>query len=344
MGISTNLMGKQILEGILNESNFNLRKTNIKNIDYLINENLGIKIVVRNRVNQIEADDSFYIKIASITSFDNACKDNDLSPYYCIVQILENDINILLFSLHKARERITNSGLNVRIQENLIKNNICIYEGILWRYLRKEKLFINDKFIKDNTQLIYVGEDVETYKNLFNRDVIAETINDNLKVEKEDNSDNMNIKNYKELLDNINYINSLEKLGPTEKEQLVKTRIGHSQLKELLINKDCQCKICGLNDERFLIASHIQRWSVSDDNERRDINNIFLLCPDHDWLFDKFYISFDDDGNILLSDNVDESVYDKLKITGDISKVTLNNENKKYMKWHREQFEKKNNI
>lgn len=116
MGISTNLMGKQILEGILNESNFNLRKTNIKNIDYLINENLGIKIVVRNRVNQIEADDSFYIKIASITSFDNACKDNDLSPYYCIVQILENDINILLFSLHKARERITNSGLNSRLR------------------------------------------------------------------------------------------------------------------------------------------------------------------------------------------------------------------------------------
>lgn len=131
MGISTNLMGKQILEGILNESNFNLRSTNIKNIDYLIDENLGIKVVVRNRINQIGADDNFYIKIASIKNFDNTCKDNDLFPYYCIIEFLGNYINILLFSLQKARERITDSGLNIRIQEKLIKDNKCIYEGVL---------------------------------------------------------------------------------------------------------------------------------------------------------------------------------------------------------------------
>lgn len=99
-----------------------------------------------------------------------------------------------------------------------------------------------------------------------------------------------------------------------------------------------------MSDERFLVASHIQRWSESDDNERRDINNVFLLCPDHDWLFDKFYISFDDEGNILLADSVDKVIYEKLKISSDIVNVSLNNENRKYLKWHREQFNKKNNM
>lgn len=343
MEISTRLMGKQILEGILDDSNLRLRLTNIKNIDYLINENIGIKVVVRNRVNvnQKGANDSFYIKLPSIKSFDKACEDNNLSPYYCIVQILEDNINILLFSLQKARKDITDSGLNVKIQESTIKDNICIYEGVLWRYLRKGQLYINNNFIKDNIQLIFVEEDVELDNKLFYRNGIAETIKGNLKIETEDNSDYMNIKSYNNLSNEINDINNLNNLSPTEKEQLVKSRIGHSKLKKLLINKDCKCIICGLNDERFLIASHIQRWSVSDDNERRDINNVFLLCPDHDWLFDKFYISLDDDGNILLADSVEKVIYEKLKISSDINKVSLNNENKKYLKWHREQFNKK---
>lgn len=321
MGINVNEMGKKILKITLKESNINFRAIEKNPIDYVINEQLGVKVRARDRKEKIKGNDSIYIRINELREFEKSCKCYNLHPYICYVEILneEAEMNIFLFSLEKARKDIKDSGLNVKIEKSLLEINKCIYDGILWRYIIKGVLFINEDFIKSNVQLIY----------------------DESKLKLEDN---MNINNYNELLNNINYINSLEKLGPTEKEQLVKTRIGHSQLKELLINKDCQCKICGLNDERFLIASHIQRWSVSDDNERRDINNAYLLCPDHDWLFDKFYISFDDDGNILLSDKVDESIYDKLKISGDINKITLNDGNKKYMKWHREQFEKKNNI
>ncbi|ABR32857.1 HNH endonuclease [Clostridium beijerinckii] len=331
MGISTKLIGKQILEAILSESNCKFGSTKIKNIDYLINENIGIKVVVRNRETQKIKDDTIYEKISSINGFDNACKENDLLPYYCIAQILENNINVLLFSLQKAREEITNSGLNINIKESSIKNNECIFDGVLWRLLRKEEIFINDKFIKGNAELIYVGEDVALYKKLFYIDEIAETIEDNPEVEKEDNLDDMDI-------------NSLKDLGTTEKEQLVKSRIGQGKLKELLIKKDCKCKICGLNDERFLIASHIQRWAESNDNERRDTNNAFLLCSDHDWLFDKFYISFDDAGNISLNDSLDKVIYENLKISKDLNNISLNSENKKYMKWHRKEFYKKNNI
>ena len=96
-----------------------------------------------------------------------------------------------------------------------------------------------------------------------------------------------------------------------------------------------------MSDKRFLIASHIKRWSESNDKERVDSNNAFLLCTDHDWLFDKFYISFDDEGNIILADNIDKETYNKLKITN-MDRVILNDENKKYIKWHRKQFNEKN--
>jgi predicted restriction endonuclease len=44
--------------------------------------------------------------------------------------------------------------------------------------------------------------------------------------------------------------------------------------------------------EHFLIASHVKPWSESNHQERLDVNNGLLHCPNHDDLFDKGYISF----------------------------------------------------
>ena len=68
----------------------------------------------------------------------------------------------------------------------------------------------------------------------------------------------------------------------------------------------CKCKICGLSDDNFLITSHIKPWSASSDKEKKDPYNCFLLCPNHDALFDKGYISFDSSGKIILSDLLNE--------------------------------------
>ena len=87
-------------------------------------------------------------------------------------------------------------------------------------------------------------------------------------------------------------------------------------------------------DERFLIASHIKPWHQSENQERLDVNNGLLLCPNHDAVFDKGYISFDIYGNILISTSLDEylrlflNVHDKLKIK-------MNESQLEYMGWHR---------
>ncbi|WP_148359062.1 HNH endonuclease [Peribacillus simplex] len=119
----------------------------------------------------------------------------------------------------------------------------------------------------------------------------------------------------------------------TEKEQIIKSRIGQSAFKKALLTVEKRCRLCGVSDERFLVASHIKPWSQSSNHERMDVNNGLLLCPNHDALFDKGYISFESDGTILISDSLDEETKVFLNINETMN-IVLNEEQQKYMRWH----------
>ena len=121
----------------------------------------------------------------------------------------------------------------------------------------------------------------------------------------------------------------------TEKEQVVKSRIGQSTFKDHLLQRECKCAICGITDKNFLIASHIKPWSKSTHAERLDVNNGLLLCPNHDALFDKGYISFDDNGQIVISSKLNETTKKYMNINPSI-KIKMSKEMKKYMKYHYE--------
>lgn len=121
----------------------------------------------------------------------------------------------------------------------------------------------------------------------------------------------------------------------TEKEVMVRARLGHGELKKYILKKEHSCRICGLQDEKFLIASHIKPWSVSNEKERLDENNILLLCPAHDAAFDKGYISFDEDGKLLISTQLTMETRALLNLR-EGQKINLREDNKEYMRWHRE--------
>lgn len=121
----------------------------------------------------------------------------------------------------------------------------------------------------------------------------------------------------------------------TEKEQVVKLRIGQSTFKDHLLQRECKCAICGITDKNFLIASHIKPWSKSTHAERLDVNNGLLLCPNHDALFDKGYISFDDNGQIVISSKLNETTKKYMNINPSI-KIKMSKEMKKYMEYHYE--------
>lgn len=138
----------------------------------------------------------------------------------------------------------------------------------------------------------------------------------------------------KEHEDNINYgeiKNSIE----TDKIVLQKIRKGQAFFRDSLLNSYKYCKICGLRYEKLLIASHIKPWKDSDNYERLDPNNGLLLCPNHDKLFDKGYISFDANGRILMNTkSINIKILNSMGINEDKT-IEMNDRTKKYMEYHR---------
>lgn len=154
--------------------------------------------------------------------------------------------------------------------------------------------------------------------------------------EEEDRKVETIIENYEK--DKINKVTEIEKyteeLGGKEKEAVVKVRINQDKFREKLINKYKKCCLCNVNMNELLVASHIKPQSISDANEKLDIHNGLLMCPNHDKLFDRGYISFDDTGRILISERLDDNNRMYMNITAKM-KIDITEENIKYIKYHR---------
>lgn len=111
------------------------------------------------------------------------------------------------------------------------------------------------------------------------------------------------------------------------------------------INHGCRIKHCKISEPSFLTASHILPWKESDEKQKVEIYNGFLLCPTHDFLFDNHLITFKDDGSIIISKDIDHILYEDFNIDKD-TKIEVFEENKKYLAKHRETFyeKEKNNC
>lgn len=124
-------------------------------------------------------------------------------------------------------------------------------------------------------------------------------------------------------------------LTKTEKQQLVKARIGQGAFRESLIAMWGKCCVNGCNYVSILRASHIKPWRESTNAERLDKFNGLLLSPNLDALFDKGLISFTDSGDVLISKSLSPDVRKALGVFIN-AKVRLKSEHAKYMTWHRE--------
>ena len=101
-----------------------------------------------------------------------------------------------------------------------------------------------------------------------------------------------------------------------------------------LLKRESSCQLCHLSIEPLLIASHIIPWAVADETQKNDVNNGLLLCINHDALFDKGYISFDQNGKIIISDMLPSSYYETLNIQNSMS-INLLPDQEQYMEFHR---------
>ena len=122
-------------------------------------------------------------------------------------------------------------------------------------------------------------------------------------------------------------------------DAIVKRRVGQSVFRSLLEAKHgSYCHASKIDNRRLLIASHIVPWSRSTGEEKTDPDNGLLLAVNWDAVFDKGLICFDDQGNVLFSDYLDEQTSDQLGLDRNIKlrEGILNQGRKKYLQRHRQ--------
>ena len=130
-------------------------------------------------------------------------------------------------------------------------------------------------------------------------------------------------------------------LSDTERDAIIKSRIGQGQFRKSLISYWSTCAVTGCQEPKLLRASHIKPWSKSDVAERLSLYNGLLLSPTLDVCFDSGFISFDDSGNIMVSNELHDNDMEALGIHKEMKLSNIENEHCKYLAYHRGNIFKK---
>jgi hypothetical protein len=95
-------------------------------------------------------------------------------------------------------------------------------------------------------------------------------------------------------------------LASTFKEAVIQARRGQGTFRRNLEAIEKSCRMTGVSNPSLLIASHIRPWrSCETGAQRLDGMNGLLLTPDADLLFDRGFITFEDDGKVRVSSRFD---------------------------------------
>lgn len=94
-------------------------------------------------------------------------------------------------------------------------------------------------------------------------------------------------------------------LDTTVKASVIQARRGQGVFRRNVEAREKACRLTGITNPALLIASHIKPWrACTTADERLDGANGLMLTPDADHLFDRGFITFADDGDVLVSRRV----------------------------------------
>lgn len=132
---------------------------------------------------------------------------------------------------------------------------------------------------------------------------------------------------------------------PTTRKQTYLARVGQGKYRKDLIKKyKGKCSFTDLENTDLLIASHIKPWRVSNDLERLDVENGFLLSPNYDKLFDRGYISINPQTlKIVVSNSIDAETLKILGIDVNLEIKPISERQKNYLQYHYDVFQNQNN-
>lgn len=129
--------------------------------------------------------------------------------------------------------------------------------------------------------------------------------------------------------------NETTELKGIDKLAYVKVRINQTKFRTQLLEKYQKCCLCGIDEPKLLIASHIKPWANSQDVEKLDFFNGLLFCPHHDKLFDLGLIGFDEQGRILISPKLKPHNQILLNLHNEM-KIHVDEKHQHYLDFHRQ--------
>lgn len=131
----------------------------------------------------------------------------------------------------------------------------------------------------------------------------------------------------------------IENTNSPENKEKLRARQGQGEYRKRLLEQCPFCPITLISDDRILIASHIKPWAKSNDFEKTDPYNGFMFTPTIDYLFDRGFISFTDDQEMLLSPFLSKMTYSKLGLSDKKRYPMLNIEGRtEYLDYHRKEI------
>lgn len=126
----------------------------------------------------------------------------------------------------------------------------------------------------------------------------------------------------------------------TEKKnaEIRSAREGQGKYREKLLEQCGFCPFTMISDERLLIASHIKPWAASNDKEKVDPYNGYILSPLYDKLFDRGFITFSENKHLILSEFISPYTWKRLNLKNDtyIQALPMDEKRAEYLRFHHE--------
>lgn len=135
-------------------------------------------------------------------------------------------------------------------------------------------------------------------------------------------------------------IESSTEVSETTRKALVYARKGQGLFKQRVSEFEKACRITRVNNPAHLIASHIKPWRESNNDERLCAGNGLLLTPSIDHLFDRGFITFADNGEVVISPVADKISLERMGVNtaATLFVGNFNNDQKYFLNYHREEI------
>lgn len=127
---------------------------------------------------------------------------------------------------------------------------------------------------------------------------------------------------------------------------MVRQRVGQDTYRKAMLDYwGGACAVTGVSIPAVLRASHVVPWAECEsDAQRLDVFNGFLLTANLDALFDRFLISFDTDGIVIISDLISQHDRDCLGLHTGLKLRWITERHEVYLKSHRSRLQTDNHL